>query len=93
MSEDNYASTIEIENLNRQQDGVEVRGVEAALEALAVVGASDAAADRHPEKCVCLGLRVQCRHPGCQPENLLRQGRMLALSRVAGCHATAVLGW
>jgi hypothetical protein len=51
VSEEAYASTIEVENVNRQEGVVEARSVDAALEVLSLAG-SDAAADRHPEKCV-----------------------------------------
>ena len=49
VSEEAYAAGVEVANLNREDTGVEARSVEAALEALSVVG-GDAAADRHPEK-------------------------------------------
>lgn len=49
VSEDAYASAVVVENVNRQDTGVEARSVEAALDALTVVG-GDAAQDRHPEK-------------------------------------------
>lgn len=53
VSEEAYASAVEVANVNREEGGVEARSVEAALEALAVTVGGDAAAaaDRHPERC------------------------------------------
>ncbi|KAI3432305.1 hypothetical protein D9Q98_003865 [Chlorella vulgaris] len=47
VSEDAYAAAIEVENLNRVEEGVvEAHGVDAALDALTLGGS----VDRHPEK-------------------------------------------
>lgn len=59
VGEEAYAQQLEVENLNRQEGGVEARSVEAALEALSVVG-GEAAVDKHPEKWVGAGVLREC---------------------------------
>lgn len=50
VAEEDYGQLVDRENINREQDGVDASGMEAAIAAL-VIGDSTPE-DRHPEKCV-----------------------------------------
>ena len=48
VTEDDYVQAVDVENVNREEDTVEARSVEAALSALAV--GETTPEDRHPER-------------------------------------------
>lgn len=73
VSAGSYSRLVEAQNTNREEDVVDARGVEAAIDALASLSTAESpAADKHPEKCVdrlcrlCLRGRLLCRC-GCTP--------------------------
>lgn len=53
ISEEAYASQVEVENANRDDVAVEARSLDAALQQLSV-GTDGSPTDRHPEKYVCI---------------------------------------
>lgn len=58
VSEDSYGKLVETENTNREEDVIEARSVEAALQALGVDDTPDA--DKHPEKRVRVAWLAYC---------------------------------
>lgn len=51
VSADSYSRMIEVQNTNRQEDSVEARSMEQAIDALSSLGVAESpAADKHPEK-------------------------------------------
>ncbi|GBF94183.1 hypothetical protein Rsub_07170 [Raphidocelis subcapitata] len=50
VDEASYSRLVESENTNRQEDAVEARSMEAAIDALGSLSTSEPAVDKHPEK-------------------------------------------
>jgi hypothetical protein len=52
VSEDHYTALVDAQNMNRQDDVVEARGMEQAIDALSAlnVNGTPGSGDKHPEK-------------------------------------------